>query len=180
MSRDSAVIFARCPVRRACGLNSVVLGAIAIVVAAVGSPSEGQTPSSPEDHRIAPRILPPQRDASEYYPPASLRIGETGRVVLRFSVDAAGKAVEPFTVDNDQSLTPSERLIVAAEDYLKDSRFDTRADSKKVLEASFVFEFAPCGELGHSLVHDYTINLCRDKPAVYDPPIPGAAVTTIK
>jgi outer membrane biosynthesis protein TonB len=43
-----------------------------------------------------------------------MRIGETGRVVLRFTVNADGKAAEPITSDDGQSLRSSERLIAAA------------------------------------------------------------------
>jgi outer membrane biosynthesis protein TonB len=118
------------------------------------------------------------RDASEYYAPASLRLGEAGPVVLRFTVDADGKAVEPFTIDAAQSLTSSERLVVAAQEYLEESRFVSRAPYKKMLTASFVFEFAPCGTLNHSLVHDYAISLCRDRPSQPNWPNPGVAVTT--
>ncbi|HKD54793.1 MAG TPA: hypothetical protein VKB72_11325 [Steroidobacteraceae bacterium] len=94
-----------------------------------------QSISSMEDRGIAPRMLQPARDASEYYPATSLRVGETGRVVLRFTVNVDGKAVEPFTVNEEQTLAPSKRLVIAAENYLKDARFDIRAHDKKVLEA---------------------------------------------
>lgn len=108
-------------------------------------------------------MLQPARDASEYYPQASLRLGEVGRVVLHFSVNADGKAVEPFTVDAGQSIDAVERLVVTASDYLKESRFISRAPYRGILTASFVFEFAPCGTLEHSLTYDYTINLCRER-----------------
>ena len=117
-----------------------------------------------EDKGIAPRMLPPARDASEYYPQASLRLGEAGRVVLHFSVSADGKAVEPFTVDAGESINAVERLVVTASDYLRESRFISRAPYRGILTASFVFELAPCGTLEHSLTYDYTINLCRERP----------------
>jgi hypothetical protein len=148
--------------------------AISMVVLAAafdsGTPRAAQSISSPEDRAaIAPRMLQSPRDASEYYPTASLRLDETGRVVLRFAVGASGKAIGPFTLDAEQSSNASQRLVAAAEEYLKDSSFDTRAPYKKMLLASFVFELMPCGTLEHSAVHDYTINLCRDRlppPAV--------------
>ncbi len=124
--------------------------------------------SSPEDRALAPRVWAPPRDVSEYYPPASLRLGETGRVILRFTVNADGHAVEPVSVNEDQPSGASPRLVVAAERYLGDLRFDTGERYKKVLVASFVFELAPCGALEHSLVHDYSFNLCRDRPPPVD------------
>lgn len=111
----------------------------------------------------APGIIGPPRDASEYYPAASLRSGETGRVVLGFMVNTEGKAIEPFTLDGTSG-SSSYRLIVAAERYINDSRFDIGPHYKKRLTASFVFELAPCGVLTHILDPDYAIDLCRDPP----------------
>jgi hypothetical protein len=105
-------------------------------------------------------------------------MSETGRVVLRFTVNAEGKAVEPFRVDREQSLSPSQRLIVAATDYLKDARFVGPTPDRRVLTASFVFELAPCGTLGHGPVHDYTINLCRDRPPPPEVQNPGVGLST--
>jgi hypothetical protein len=133
-------------------LSAVFVGAIVVI---------GHSwAASPED---SPSIMPPPRDASEYYPAASLRSGETGLVVLRFTVNAQGKAVEPFTMDGTSG-SSSYRLIVAAEQYIRDSRFGTGTHYKKLLTASFVFELAPCGVLKHSLDHDYAIDMCRDQP----------------
>jgi hypothetical protein len=149
--------------------NARVLSAVLVGAIVVSGHSSAQNVSSPEDRAIAPSILAPPRDASEYYPAASLRSGETGLVVLRFAVNAEGKAVEPFTMDGTSG-SSSYRLIVAAEQYLRDSRFGTGTHYKKLLTASFVFELAPCGILKHSLDHDYTIDLCRDRsPALYAP-----------
>jgi hypothetical protein len=72
----------------------------------------------------APTLIAPKREASEYYPPASLRSGETGCVVLGFLIDAEGKAIEPFTLDGTSG-SSSYRLIVAAERYIRDARFGT-------------------------------------------------------
>ena len=140
----------------------------AIFVAAIVV--NGQSwPALPED---APSIVAPLRDASEYYPAASLRSGETGLVVIRFTVNAEGKAVEPFTLDGTSG-SSTYRLIVAAEQYIRDSRFGTGPHYKKLLTASFVFELAPwCGALRHSLDHDYAIDLCRDRPPPLNVPQP--------
>jgi hypothetical protein len=137
--------------------NARALSAIFMAVIVVNGHSWA---ASPEE---APAIVAPLRDASEYYPAASLRSGETGLVVLRFTVNAAGKAVEPFAMDGTSG-SSSYRLIVAAEQYIRDSRFGTGTHYKKLLTASFVFELAPCGALKHSLDHDYAIDLCRDRP----------------
>jgi outer membrane biosynthesis protein TonB len=122
-------------------------------------------------------MLQPPRDAGEYYPPASLRLDETGRVVLRFTVDADGKAIEPFGVDEEQSVSPSERLIAAARSYLKDSKFASRSPYTKSLTASFVFELAPCGTLRHSSRYDYAVEVCRDRPPPPDVINPGVGLT---
>jgi len=143
--------------------NARVLSAVLVGAIVVSGHSSAQNVSSPEDRAIAPSILAPPRDAGEYYPAASLRSGETGQVVLRFTVNADGKAVEPFTMDGTSG-SSTYRLIVAAEQYLRDSKFGTGPHYKKVLTAIFVFELTPCGTLEHSLVHDYAIDLCRDRP----------------
>lgn len=108
-----------------------------------------------------PAMTAPPRDASEYYPPASLRSGETGLVVVGFTLNADGKAVEPFTLDGTSG-SSSYRLIVAAERYLRDARFGNGWHSTKRLVVSFVFEIAPCGLLAHRAGADYTVDLCRD------------------
>jgi outer membrane biosynthesis protein TonB len=142
----------------------VRLASLAVLsILAAGGHSSAQNIVSPNEGAPAPRMLASPRDASEYYPPASLRLGEKGRVVLRFTVGADGKAVKPLSVDDGQSSNPTVRLIVAAEQYLRDSTFETDAHYKKLLTVSFVFELAPCGLLEHSLVHDYAINLCRER-----------------
>lgn len=158
--------------------NVRFLGTVLLIALAPGSNCVAQSASSPVDREPAPHIVQPPRDVGEYYPPASLRLGETGRVVLRFTVTADGKAVEPFRVDKEQSLSPSERLTVAAADYLKDARFVGPMPAGRVLTASFVFELAPCGTLGHGPVHDYTVNLCRDPPPPPDVQNPGVALST--
>jgi hypothetical protein len=145
-------------------LNPLILTAVLAGATAVGGRSSTQNASSAEDRAIAPAIFAPQRDISEYYFPASLRAGDKGLVVLRFTVNADGKAVEPFTVGEQTSGSSSYRLIVGAETYLRDSTFGTVMDDKKVLTASFVFELAPCGHIEHILIRDYTINFCRDPP----------------
>jgi len=119
------------------------------------APSQAAVPDT------VPALTGAPRDASEYYPPASLRSGETGLVVLGFTLNADGKAIEPFTLEGTSG-SSSYRLILAAEHYIRDARFGTGWHSTRRLSASIVFEMAPCGLLTQSVGADYTVNLCRE------------------
>jgi outer membrane biosynthesis protein TonB len=109
-----------------------------------------------------------------YYFNASVRLGETGVVVLHFSIGPDGKAREPITHDEPFLVAPHDtqesrtarRLIEGAERYIRAARFEARGIHKRRLTASFVFEVKPCGTLEHSPGHDYTISLCREQPAI--------------
>lgn len=147
-----------------------VLSAVFVSTFTVTAYSSAQNVSSPQDPAIAPSILAPSRDVSEYYPAASLRAEEMGRVVLHFTVNEEGKAVEPFTMDGTSG-SSSYRLIVGAQQYLRDSRFGSGTHYKKMLTASFIFELAPCGTLEHSSA-DYRIDLCRERPPASQAPQP--------
>src|ERR1700730_141788 len=46
---------------------------------------------------VAPRMLTVFDEFNRWYPPASLRMHEAGRVVLHFTVNATGVAEGPFT-----------------------------------------------------------------------------------
>jgi hypothetical protein len=127
----------------------------------------------------APRMIAP-KNADDYYANASVRLGETGSVVLHFSIGPNGKAREPITHDepvivgqgNSQDDRASLRLIASAEKYLRDAEFDARGIHKRRLTASFVFEVKPCGTLAHSSIHDYAISLCRERPPIPAMPAP--------
>jgi len=127
----------------------------------------------------APRMIAP-KNANDYYANASVRLGETGSVVLHFSIDPKGKAREPIThdkpiiveEDHSQEDRGALRLIASAEKYLRDARFDTGGIHKRQLTASFVFEVKPCGTLAHSPVHDYAVSLCRERPPRPSMPAP--------
>ena len=121
----------------------------------------------------APRLIAPE-NKDEYYAQASIRLGQGGSVVLHFSVGPDGEVTEPITheepvVVGEPGDTPDPnaglRLIVGAERFLRAARFDAHGFSKRELTASFVFEVKPCGKLAHAGVHDYTINLCRERAA---------------
>jgi hypothetical protein len=118
-----------------------------------------------------PRMAVPG-DANEYYPPASLRLGEAGVVVLHFAVGPAGKVSGPIAHEERDLADPSPppRLIAGAERYLRHATFDTRGHDTRRFTASFVFELKPCGTLKHGRVHDYAISLCRERVEVPSPP----------
>ena len=138
-------------------IKAGVSSALLIVILLELVPSWAAVPDT------VPTMIAPRGDASEYYPPASLRSGETGLVVLGFTVNVDGKVIEPFTLDGTSG-SSSYRLILAAEHYIRDARFGPGSHYTKRLTASFVFEIAPCGLLTHSVGADYTIDLCRDAP----------------
>ena len=122
---------------------------------------------------VVPRFWRPPGDPSEYYAPASLRLGESGRVVVRFNLDARGKAIEPVTVDESRSTSTSIRLVATAQKYLRDSTFDIGALYRKTVTVSFVFELTPCGSLEHAADTDYQVSLCREQPPRPDVAQPG-------
>lgn len=119
----------------------------------------------------APRMVAPS-EPDAYYPRASLRLGETGTVVLHFAIGPDGKARQPivhdepfiadlgYPVDGRGAL----RLTEAAEKYIRAAKFDARGIHKRQVTASFVFEVKPCGKLAHSRTHDYAISLCLERP----------------
>jgi hypothetical protein len=120
----------------------------------------------------------------QYYAVASVRLGETGIVVLHFAVGPDGKAKTPITHDEPFIVDPSLsrdarlglRLIESAENYIRAAKFDTRGFHKRQMTASFVFEVKPCGTLEHSRVSDYAINLCRERPPPNPMPAPHCRV----
>jgi hypothetical protein len=113
---------------------------------------------------VVPRFWRPPGDPSVYYANASLRLGESGRVVVRFNLDPRGKAVEPVTIDESRSTSTSVRLVESAQKYLRDSTFDIGTLYRKTVSVSFVFELTPCGSLEHATDVDYQVSLCREQP----------------
>jgi hypothetical protein len=120
----------------------------------------------------APRMTAPE-NPDAYYFNSSVRLGETGVVVLRFSIGPDGKAREPILHDDptiadlaasgDRQRT-AQRLIEAAERYIRAATFDARGVRKRHLTASVVFEIKPCGKIGPPGTYDYAVRLCREKP----------------
>ncbi len=123
----------------------------------------------------AGRVAPPMRMLdivpSDYYPSASRRLSESGRVVLHFTIGIDGKVtLSSFALDETESSTdpkPHQRLVDAAKQLLRRAKFDTGPRYRRELTASFVFELAPCGSLKHNAAHDYSIYACRE------PIVPG-------
>ena len=124
----------------------------------------------------APRMTAPE-NARMYYPNASRRLGETGRIVLRFSIGPDGKVSgpilhdDPVIVDLGRSQDregPARRLIEAAERYISKATFDVRGVHKRHLVASVVFEMEPCGKVKDRRTYDYAILICGEQPPHVD------------
>jgi hypothetical protein len=119
----------------------------------------------------APRMIAPE-NTDNYYARASMRLGQTGSVVLHFSIGPDGKAKEPILHDEPVIVDPYNaaddraalRLIESAKKYIRAAKFDADGIHKRQVTASFVFELKPCGALAHSRIHDYAISLCRERP----------------
>jgi hypothetical protein len=126
---------------------------------------------------VVPSFWQPPGDPSVYYANASLRLGESGRVVVRFNLDPRGKAIEPVTVDESRSTSTSTRLVASAEKYLRDSTFDIGPLYRKTVTVSFVFELMPCGSLEHATDVDYQVSLCRERPPPVESITPLSANT---
>jgi outer membrane biosynthesis protein TonB len=108
---------------------------------------------------VAPPMITIFRDINDWYPDASKRANETGRVVLHFAVSPAGVSEEPFTLDEKESTTYP-RLIEAAQRMFHGTKFQSGPGYKRLLTASFVFEIKPCGKLSQAAVLDYAFSLC--------------------
>jgi TonB family protein len=92
---------------------------------------------------VEPRLLVPRK---EYYPVLSRRLGEAGRVLLRYRVDANGRP-ESVSV----ALSESARLEAAAITVLEDAVIENGGSaelrgSPKVWELTVLFELDPCGK----------------------------------
>lgn len=129
---------------------------------------------------VVPRFWRPPGDPGEYYANASLRLGESGRVVVQFDLDARGKAVEPVRVDESRSTSTSIRLIETAQKYLRDSTFDIGSQYRKTVTVSFVFELTPCGSVEHARDVDYQVSLCRERPPPPDFVQPGIVAPSLE
>jgi TonB family protein len=117
-------------------------------------PTPLTAPPLPEKLRDGQKLL-------EYYPDASKRAHEQGRVVVKLQIGASGVADLPMQIDSD--LTDAvPRLQEAALKILKGWRFEVGDNYKTNVTVSIVFELVPCGAVTQDPTADYRINLCLD------------------
>lgn len=115
-------------------------------------------PSLPEGLSDGQKLL-------EYYPDASKRAHEQGRVVVKLHIGPSGALDLPVQIDRERTeATP--RLEEAAQKILSGTKFRTGENYKKNLTVSIVFELVPCGTVVHHPAPDYRISLCLD-PSPY-------------
>jgi TonB family protein len=101
----------------------------------------------------------------EYYPDASKRAHEQGRVVVKLHLDPSGAIDLPMQIDRE-STDAAPRLQEAAQKILSGAKFEAGDGYKKNLTVSIVFELLPCGTVAHEPTADHRINLCFD-PSPY-------------
>jgi TonB family protein len=110
-------------------------------------------PPLPERLRDGQKLL-------EYYPDASKRAHEQGRVVVKLHIGASGALDLPQI---DSGLTDAApRLAEAALKILRGWRFEVGDNYKTNVTVSIVFELVPCGAVAQDPTADYRINLCLD------------------
>jgi Gram-negative bacterial TonB protein C-terminal len=120
----------------------------------------------------APRAAPPipkrlsdGQKLLDYYPDASKRAHEQGRVVIKLQIGASGELEQPIQIDRERT-DATARLAEAAQKILSGAKFDVGDTYKKNVTVSIVFELVPCGAVTHDPTTDYRINLCLD-PSPY-------------
>jgi hypothetical protein len=132
---------------------------------AAGCANNRQAPERPVSIPLVAPPLPEQlRDGQnllEYYPDASKRAHEQGRVVVKLKIGASGALDLPMQIDRDLT-DAAPRLAEAALKILKGWRFEVGDNYKTNVTVSIVFELVPCGAVTQDLTADYRINLCLD------------------
>ena len=125
-----------------------------------------------QESPIAPVSLPPLptglsdgQKLLEYYPDASKRAHEQGRVVVKLHTAPSGAIDLPLQIDRDRT-DASPRLEEAAQMILSGRKFEAAENYRNNLAVSIVFELAPCGTVVQDTASDYRINLCLD-PSPY-------------
>jgi hypothetical protein len=108
--------------------------------------------------RFAPRLLNRQ-DLRGVYPPASIRAGETGEVILHVQVGADGVALKPIIVERNSSVAYP-RLIETAQRLLLGSRYEVGDQYRRDVGASVLFELMPCGTRQATSGLDVYYRLC--------------------
>jgi hypothetical protein len=122
------------------------------------SPTPLAVPSLPEGLRDGQKLL-------DYYPGASKRTHEQGRVVVNLQIGASGVLEQPMQIDRERTdATP--RLEEAAQKILSGAKFEAGENYKKNVTVSIVFELVPCGTVKQDPTADYRISLCLD-PSPY-------------
>jgi hypothetical protein len=96
-----------------------------------------------------------------YYPDASKRAKEVGRVVMNLKIGPSGTLEGPAALDEKQTSAPP-RLVEAATKIIQRVHFDVGNTYKRSVKVSLVFEIEPCGAFTDAEGVDYRINLCLD------------------
>jgi outer membrane biosynthesis protein TonB len=94
-----------------------------------------------------------------YYPDASRRAKETGRVVARLTIGANGVPEEPIDIDSEQS-TSYPRLLDATRKIFRRRQFAIGDGYSRTVTASVVFEIAPCGNIPHVKDVNFHLDVC--------------------
>jgi Gram-negative bacterial TonB protein C-terminal len=125
----------------------------------------GCADNRPAQERLAvpppPEALRDGQKLLQYYPDASKRAHEQGRVVAKLLIGPSGALDLPMQIDSDLT-DAAPRLAEAALKILKGSRFEVSDNYKTNVTVSIVFELEPCGTVTQDLTADYRINLCLD------------------
>jgi hypothetical protein len=131
-----------------------------LTTAIAGCATRGPAKQTPAP--VAPPLpLNLSRTHLEYYPDASKRAHEQGRVVVKLHLDSSGAIGLPMQIDRERT-DAAPRLEEAAQKILSGSKFETDRNFKKNLSVSIVFELVPCGSVAQEPTADYHINICLD------------------
>jgi TonB family protein len=139
---------------------------LGVLILAGGCVNSRVAPEQPVPVPLPAPPLPAElRDGGQklldYYPDASRRAHEQGRVVVKLQIDASGARSHVIEVDHERTHAAS-RLEDAAVKILKGAQFETGDTYRKDVTASILFELEPCGAVTHDPTADYRIALCLD------------------
>lgn len=139
------------------------------LVLATGCVADGPAKEPPTSTPLAVPALPNGlRDGQkllDYYPDASKRAHEQGRVVVTLGIGASGTLEPSMQVDRERTdATP--RLEEAAQKILWGAKFESGENYESNVTVSIVFELVPCDAVAQDPTADYRINLCLD-PSPY-------------
>lgn len=122
-----------------------------------------------------PKSIANQENLQGFYPDASIRAKETGRVVVDLKIAPSGALDGPPVVDASQT-SAAPRLIEATM-YMLDNKwivFDVGDTYKRSVRASVVFQLQPCGAITPARGIDYQFILCGTPrpPGIQIDPLP--------